>query len=457
MKPKAPEASPTPELFRAQLTQILDRRHALVTLANRIDWAHLDALVAPLFVANNGRPAIASRLMIGLHLLKSLYKLSDEAVCARWVENPYYQYFCGEEYFQHRFAIQRSSMTHWRKRVGEDFFEKLLQESLRLAFDSNALKKNQLKRIVVDTTVQPKAVAFPTDARSMVKALRALVRLAKEKEIPLRQTYGRVCNTALLKSGRYRHARQMKRAKREERFIRIRLGRVIRDIHRQLQDNDAVHAFMAEALQKAEIIQAQQRHSKNKIYSWHAPETECISKGKADKPYEFGCNVSVTTNVNTAPGGHFVLHIGALHGNPFDGHPLAPVLESYTALTGIEPERIYVDKGYQGHRYEPKNRVFKSGQRRGVFGQIKKELKRRPVVEPIIGHLKTDHALGRNFLKGIEGDRINALLAGIGYNFRLLLRGFRLFCAWIFIWCVAQKQKIAAMKNSWPRFCECFI
>lgn len=428
MKPRASKEVKSDDLFRSQLTQIINVQHELAKLAHRIDWDHIDQQVTPFF-ATEGRPAIPSRLMVGLHLLKSMYHLSDESVCERWVENPYYQYFCGAEYFQHLFPIERSSMTHWRKRVGESFFEQLLQESLRIAFDEKALKKNQLKRIVVDTTVQPKAVSFPTDVGLMQKAIIALTQKANDNNIELRQTYVRVVKRAAIKSGRYRHAKQMKRAKREDQFIRVRLGRVIRDIARKIQGNDDLQAIFSAPLLKAITIQQQQRHSKEKIYSWHAPETECIGKGKAHKPYEFGCKVSVTTNVNAAPGGHFVLHIGALHGRPFDGHTLAPVIESYKKLTGIEPERIYVDKGYQGHSHEPKNRVFKSGQKRGVHGAIKKELRRRSVVEPIIGHLKSDHSLGRNFLKGIEGDKINALLAGIGYNFRLLLRWLRLFCA----------------------------
>lgn len=430
MKPRQPNEAKSDELFRSRLTQIIDVQHELTKLSRRIDWAHIDQHVEPFF-ATEGRPAIRSRLMVGLHLLKSMYQLSDEAVCERWVENPYYQYFCGEEYFQHKFPIERSSMTHWRKRVGETFFETLLQESLRIAFDEKALKINQLKRIVVDTTVQPKAVAFPTDVGLMKKAITALTQQASENNIALRQTYVRVVKRAAIKSGRYRHAKQMKRAKREDQFIRVRLGRVIRDITRKIQGNEEVQEKLSASLLKALRIQKQQRHSKEKIYSWHAPETECIGKGKAHKPYEFGCKVSVTTNVNTAPGGHFVLHVSALHDNPFDGHTLAPVIESYKKLTGVTPERIYVDKGYQGHSHEPKNRVFKSGQKRGVFGVIKKELRRRSVVEPIIGHLKSDHSLGRNFLKGIDGDKINALLAGIGYNFRLLLRWLRLFCAQI--------------------------
>lgn len=440
MKPRSPNEVRSDDLFRSRLTQIINTQHELARLANRIDWPHIDAQLQPFF-AIEGRPAIPSRLMVGLHLLKSMYQLSDEAVCERWIENPYYQYFCGEEFFQHRFPIQRSSMTHWRKRVGDTFFESLLQESLRIAFDTKALKTNQLKRIVVDTTVQPKAVAFPTDVGLMRKAITALVALAKAHKIELRQSYERVVKRAAIKNGRYRHAKQMRRAKREEQFIRTRLGRVMRDISRKIRGNEELQGVFSASLLKALTIKNQQRHSQEKLYSWHAPETECIGKGKAHKPYEFGCKVSVTTNVNAAPGGHFVLHVGALQGNPFDGHTLAPVLISYTQQTGITPERIYVDKGYQGHSHQPKNRVFKSGQKRGVRGTIKQELRRRSVVEPIIGHLKSDHSLGRNFLKGVDGDKINALLAGIGYNFRLLLRWLRFFCYFIWQWLSALLSK----------------
>ena len=181
---------------------------------------------------------------------------------------------------------------------------------------------------MVDTTVQPKAVTFPTDVGLMRKAITSLVDLAKKNSIDLRQTYERVVKRAAIKSGRYRHAKQMKRAKREEQFIRTRLGRVTRDISRKIQGNNALKDIFTGDLLKAFTLQKQQRHSKGKVYSWHAPETECIGKAKAHKPYEFGCKVSVRTNVNPALGGHFVLHIGALHENPFDGHTLAPVLTS---------------------------------------------------------------------------------------------------------------------------------
>jgi len=430
MKPKQPDSVATNDLFRSRLDQIINPHHELAVLANKIDWPHLESRLLPLY-ATTGAPAIRSRLMIGLHLLKQMYKLSDEKVCEQWVENPYYQYFCGEVYFQHRFPIERSSMTHWRKRVGDDFCEELIKESLRLAHDSKALHSRHLKRVVVDTTVQPKAVTFPTDTKLRYRALLALVALAKEHQVPLRQSYVRVAKKALLMSGRYRHAKQGKRAQRQERFIKVRLGRVIRDIRRQLLDNQELKPLFAETLRKASIAFHQQRSSKTKLYSWHAPEVECIGKGKADKPYEFGCKVSVTTNINRAPGGHFVLHAAALHGRPYDGHTLEQVLKEQQEWTGVEPERIYVDRGYRGHGHTPKNRVFRSGQKRGVTGTIKKELRKRSLVEPIIGHLKSDGHLNRNYLKGQMGDKQNALLTAAGHNFRLLLKWYRrLLFAW---------------------------
>ncbi|MGI9287419.1 MAG: hypothetical protein ACR2P1_18695, partial [Pseudomonadales bacterium] len=260
----------------------------------------------------------------------------------------------------------------------------------------------------------------------------ALVQLAKAHDVPLRQSYVRVAKHALMMSGRYRHAKQLKRARRKEKFIQIRLGRVIRDICRQLQERPELRPAFAETLRKADVAYRQARHSKVKLYSWHAPEVECIGKGKADKPYEFGCKVSVTTSINRAPGGHFILHTGALHGRPYDGHTLNTVLTEMTVWTGVTPERAYVDRGYRGHDYPHKHRVFRSGQKRGVHGAIKRELRRRSVVEPIIGHLKSDGHLGRNYLKGELGDKQNALFTAAGYNFRLLLKWFRrLFWAWI--------------------------
>jgi transposase, IS5 family len=424
MRPKTEDPLPADDLFRSRLDQIINLRHELVRLAHRIDWTYLDQQAAP-FYAEQGRPAIPTRLMVGLHLLKHMYALSDDGVCERWVYDPYFQYFCGENHFQHDFPIERSSMTHWRKRLGEEFCQKLIQESLRVAFEAKAVSKRELQKVVVDTTVQPKAITFPTDAKLRFRALIALVRLARKHQVILRQSYVRVAKRALVMSGRYRHAKQLKRARRAERYLQVRLGRVMRDVRRHIQDNDSLQALFADPLHKASIIYRQHKDAAEKLYSWHATETECIGKGKADKPYEFGCKVSIATTVHPGKAGHFVLHAKALHGRPFDGHTLKPVIAELTQWSGIEPQRLFVDKGYRGHDYEHPHRVYRSGQRRGVTAAIKKELKRRSVIEPVIGHLKNEGHLGRNYLKGEQGDRLNVLLAAAGYNFRLLLRWLR--------------------------------
>jgi IS5 family transposase len=424
MRPNSQEFPQTYDIFRSQLTQIINMEHELVKLSQAIDWKYLEEKNAG-FYSTEGRPGVTARLMIGLQLLKHMFNLSDEGVCERWVYDPYFQFFCGEIYFQHTLEMERSSMTHWRKRVGDKFCESLVQESLFSAFKIGALETKNLERVAVDTTVQPKAITFPTDAKLYYKAIISLGKLAKREEVELRQSYVRVAKRTLVQVGRYCHAKQMKRAKKAQKKLKTYLGRVIRDITRRIEGNSDLKNTFARSLVKANRIFNQQKNDKEKIYSWHAPEVECIAKGKADKPYEFGCKVSLITNINAAPAGHFVLHTAALHGRPFDGHTLKPMIEGMRSWTGIEPNRIYVDKGYQGHNYPNKLRVFKSGQKRGVTKAIKKELKRRSVIEPIIGHVKHEHRLGRNYLRGWVGDKANALLAAAGYNFRLILSWLR--------------------------------
>ena len=212
--------------------------------------------------------------------------------------------------------------------------------------------------------------------------------------------------------------------RRELKFLRTRLGRIIRDIRRKIDGDEALQEAFAVPLGRASQIRGQKQRQRGwKLYSWHAPETECIGKGKARAPYEFGVKVSLTTTNKRAKGGQFILHAKALPGNPYDGHTLKEVIEETEALTGREIERVYVDKGYVGH--DAPRQVYRSGQKRGVHGQIKRELRRRSAIEAVIGHCKTDGHLGRNFLKGRRGDQINAVMSAVGYNFRLILRWLR--------------------------------
>jgi transposase, IS5 family len=411
------------DLFRPALEEIIDMGHALVRLANEIDWSFLDQRFSAVCQPGPGQPPLPTRLVAGLLILKHTHNLSDEVLCARWLENPYYQYFCGEEVFCHQLPFDRTSLTRWRQRLGEEQLAALLQESLSVAHKTEALATKDLERVAVDTTVQPKAVAHPTDARLMHRALEKLVALAKRNGVPLRQSYVRVAKRAAIMVGRYSHAHQFKRARRMLKFLRTRLGRVIRDITRKTADDAELAARFSPLLDRARRMRMQDHRQRgHKIYSLHAPEVECIGKGKARAPYEFGCKVSVTTPVTQPKGGQFVLHAKALHGNPFDGHTLGPVLADMTRLLGIEPRRIHVDKGYRGHNHPHKFRVWISGQARRVTATIRREMKRRAAVEPVIGHMKAEHRMDRNYLKGREGDRANAVLAAAGYNFSLLLR-----------------------------------
>ena len=233
-------------------------------------------------------------------------------------------------------------------------------------------------------------------------------------------------------AGRYAHAKQFNRHNRQLRFLRTRLGRLIRDIRRKIEGHTVLEKVFASALSRAMQINAQKQRQRGlKLYSFHAPEVECIGKDKASAPYEFGVKVSITTTNGKSRGGQFVLHAKALPGNPYDGHTLKPVIEETQALTGREIERIYADKGYRGHDAPNPLRVFLSGQKRGVFGAIKRQLKRRSAIEPVIGHMKNDGHLGRNYLKGRGGDAANAILSAIGHNFRRILAWLRILLRYL--------------------------
>ena len=411
------------DLLRPALDQIIDMGHPLVRLAERIDWEFLNGRFGSVCQPGPGQPGLPTRLVAGLFILKHMHNLSDEVLCARWIENPYFQFFCGELSFCHEAPFDRSSLTRWRQRLGEEQLVALIQESLSVAHKMGAIATKDLERVVVDTTVQPKAIAHPTDARLIHRAIVKLVDLAKRNDIPLRQSYLRLAKRAAIMVGRYTHAHQFKRARRQLKFLRTRLGRVIRDIRRKIDGDDALQSRFSTLLDLASKVRLQDHRQRGpKVYALHAPEVECIGKGKARAPYEFGCKVSVATPATAPRGGQFVLHAKALHGNPFDGHTLGPVVADLERLTGVETRRIHVDKGYRGHNHPHKFRVWISGQVRRVTAAIRREMKRRAAVEPVIGHLKAEHRMGRNHLKGREGDRINAVLAAAGYNFGLLLR-----------------------------------
>jgi IS5 family transposase len=425
MRPRERRETGEQDLFRSRLDQIIDMEHALVKLARTIDWKFLEETFGAVYEDGAGRPPLPTRLMAGLAILKHTYDLSDDVVCELWIENPYYQYFCGEEFFQHQLPLDRSSMTNWRNRMGEERLRALLQESLAVATRSGAMKPGDLARVIVDTTVQPKNVTFPTDAKLVNRAREKLVKLAKKLGVELRQSYTRVGKFALIKHQRYAHAKQFNRANRALRKLKTYLGRVIRDITRRIDGDPWLEEMFAHLLSLARRVRDQERGQRGpKVYSLHAPEVECIGKGKAHKPYEFGVKVSVATTLKHCKGGQFVTHVQALPGNPYDGHTLARVIPAIEQLVGNTIERLHADAGYRGHNAPPeyKFKIYTSKQKRRVTPQIKREMRRRSAIEPVIGHLKNEHRMDRNYLAGRHGDVNNAILAAAGYNFRRLLR-----------------------------------
>jgi len=447
MRPRERRDSGAQDLFRSRLDQIIDMDHALVKLARTIDWRFLEEKFGAVYKDGAGQPPLPTRLMVGLAILKHTYDLSDEVVCEQWIENPYYQFFCGEEFFRHQLPLDRSSITRWRHRMGEERLEALLQESLAVATRTGAMKPQDLSRVIVDTTVQPKNITFPTDAKLMNRAREKLVKLAKRFKVELRQSYRRVGKIALIMHQRYAHARQFGRAQRALRKLRTYVGRVIRDIERKIAGNPLLEAAFAPLLALARRVRDQERGQRGpKVYSLHAPEVECIGKGKPHKPYEFGVKVSVATTLKHCKGGQFAIHAQALPGNPYDGHTLARIIPAIEQLIGNTIERLHADAGYRGHNAPPDYRfkVYTSKQKRRLTPQIEREMRRRSAIEPVIGHLKNEHRMDRNYLHHRRGDANNAILAAVGYNFRLLIRWLRILLDLILVAIVAPPQSASA-------------
>ena len=410
--PKAPDSSSSqPLLLKPQLNP----SHPLVKLAEAMDWSYFEQELQSQTAGDMGRPQLPTRLLVGLHYLKAMYDESDESVVMKWVENPYWQYFCGESYFQHELPCHPTTLVKWRKRIGSSGMEKLLKQVLKTANGQQALERVDLKQVNVDTTVQEKVIAFPTDARLYDKARRALVRQAKQHQVKLRQSYVRLGKQALLKQSRYATVRQGRRAQKQTQKLRTYLGRVIRDLERKLS---VPSQALATLLESAKQIDTQQKQDTHKCYSVHAPEVECIAKGKANKKYEFGCKVAVVTTSSS----NWIVGIAAHHGNPYDGATLAPALAQVEQLTGVRPQQAIVDQGFRGTQYHPDDVDVLVCTRSKRSGYLKRILKRRNAIEPVIGHSKADHGMGRNYLKGQQGDQINALLAGCGFNLRKLCR-----------------------------------
>ena len=411
-------AAQTDELPRSRLDQQLKMSHPLIRLSNLMNWEQIERSLGAHFASKLGRPALRPRLVAGLLYLQHANDASDEAVVATWLENPYWQYFCGETYLQTELPIDPSSLSRWRKRVGEEGVELLLAVTIEAARAAGLIKKSSLDKVIVDTTVMPKAIAHPTDGRLLEKSRQHLVRLADEHHLQLRQNYNRQAPRMAAQIGRYAHARQFKRMRKTLKALRTRVARVYREVTRQIgQLPERAQAKAKSLLQRVGRILTQQPRDKRKLYALHAPEVECISKGKARTPYEFGVKVTIATTLKEG----LVLGMRSMPGNPYDGHTLGEALEQVEILADNRPGIAIVDKGYRGAQVEGV-RILRSGQRRGITRTLKAMIKRRSAIEPTIGHMKTEGRLVRCPLKGALGDALHAVLCGAGHNIRLMLK-----------------------------------
>jgi transposase, IS5 family len=460
----------TPDFFRARLDGMVDPKHPLVVLAKRLPWGAIEQALAPHFarkarpglktvtldllgthevefgngLSKAGRPRLAIRLMVSLQYLKNAFNLSDEELAERWAENVVWQFFSGMDYYEPRLPCDATQIGRFRRTVGEEGLEQLLKATINTAVEIKAIKPAELERVIVDTTVQEKAIAHPVDSRLLEIARHKVVSAAKQMSISLKQTFAAECKELKRKAGGYAHAKQFKRLKKTVKRQRTILGVVMREVQRKL---DALTEAAATAtalpsaatpntsapkasaqvalktwLERAERIRTQQRHDKNKLYALHAPEVECIGKGKARKPYEFGVKVSLA--VTHLRG----LMVGArsFPGNPFDGHTLAAQLEQTTNLMqdlGRAPKQAIVDLAYRGVDADnPGVEIIHRGKYKSLTKLQRKWLKRRQAIEPLIGHTKADHGMQRCWLKGALGDALHALSCAAGYNIRWLLR-----------------------------------
>ncbi len=452
----------TPDFFRSRLDLMIDMRQPLAVLASRLPWAAIEASVAPLLarqaraakrvisqdllgvveqefgagISAAGRPRLPVRLMVSLMYLKNSMNLSDEELVERWAENVQWQFFSGMAYYEPRLPCDATQIGRFRRILGEEGLEQLLKATIECAVQIQAVKPAEFECLIVDSTVQPKAIAYPVDSRLLEIARHKVVGAARRAGIKFKQTYAQEGKTLRRRAGGHAHAKQFRRLKAVLKRQRTILGVILREVQRKLDaqlpakttaegagDRQAkALADLARWMERAGRILKQQRKDKNKLYALHAPEVECISKGKARNPYEFGVKVSLAVTHKQG------LMVGArsFPGNPYDGHVLSAQLEQTRNLLQDlkrEPKQVVVDLGYRGVDADnPGVQIIHRGKYKSLSAHEKRLLKRRQAIEPAIGHTKADHRMDRCWMKGALGDALHALCCAAGYNIRWLMR-----------------------------------
>lgn len=403
-------------LFKTRLTELINMEHPLVLLANELDWDHLEQEFEKFF-STQGRPSVAIRKIAGLLLLKELFKESDESVVERWIENAYWQYFTGETFFQTEQPFDPSQFVHFRKRIGESGLEYLLSQSVKLHPRAKFEKEVQ-----IDTTVQEKNITFPTDAKLAKKVIDNCVKIAEKQGIVQRQTYKRISKQLLRDAYFGHHPRRKKKAVMARKKLRTLGKKLVRELERKLPES--ILENYKQEFEKFKKVLTQERTTKDKIYSLHEPQTSCIAKGKSGKAYEFGSKVAVVRGRKTG----VITSVKRFSGNPHDSKTLEESLSQSQRVReligGTRPQIASTDRGFRGIKEVNGTEILLPTKKEKT--KYKQQVARlrfraRAAIEPCISHLKRNHSLGLNFLKGVMGDIQNAILAGIGYNLKLRL------------------------------------
>lgn len=412
-------------LFQALLKEFINPSHELVILANGIDWAGFEQEFTPLY-SEVGTPSKPVRLMTGLLILKQVFNLGDETVVAEWIRDPYFQYFCGEAHFQWTQPCDPSDLVHFRKRIGEKGVERILAESVRLHG-----KDAKSRDVLLDTTAQEKNVTYPTDAKLQKKIIDKCKAIAKKEHIELRQTYTRTVKKLMIEQRFAYHPKKAKNARAARRKLKTISGRVLRDVSRKLK-YQGDHEHYKEQLGLYFRVLAQKRNDTNKIYSLHEPGVACIAKGKAHKKYEFGSKVSFAV----IPKSNVIVAAVNFQGNPHDSQTAESTLARAESNSDNEFMNAIVDRGFRGKKMINHTNMIipDSGQSKTQtpYQRRKKRMqcRSRAAIEPVIGHIKHDHRMVRNYLKGTEGDQINPILAAAAFNFKGLLNKIKEAILW---------------------------
>lgn len=406
------------KLFQPHLKDFIDKEHELVLLADQIDWKHFEDSFSARY-SRTGKPSMPVRLMVGCLLLKRMYNLGDETLAEAWVMNPYMQYFTGAAHFHHSFPCDPSDFVHFRKRIGEEGVETIFVYSVKLHGSAT-----RSKMVLSDTTVQENNTTFPTDAKLAKKVMDKCNAIAKAEGLAQRQTYRRVGKQLLRDTHNSQHPKRQKKARAAGKKLRTCAGRLLRELERTLSP-EALSSYKPQLDMYQKVI-GQKRGDTNKIYSLHKPFTCCIAKGKAHKPYEFGNKVGLVIDPKTL----VVTAIDSFEGNPHDSNTIEPLLQQLKKNFDQLPTELIYDRGGRGKKEIDGVKISTPSKplKRDSASQKKtrrNKFRRRAAIEPVIGHLKSDCRMEKNYLSGKKSPKMNAMLAAAGWNFKKLIEKIR--------------------------------